>query len=192
MNTISDMKTIIALLIATAITAQADLIDLTPGGFSAANELPPALEMLFTQTFFDEAGHGTFYLPDGPTYFDGWISRYGRLNGGRYFFTDLFGRDTPTASVFWNMPGAPDHFGMTMLDVVGVLDGVIWDNIYYVPPSDRFIIPATLVNVHPGTNILGISFYGAPDSGSTIVLFGLTLLLTLGVFKRIIERPNRG
>jgi len=86
--------------------AYADLIDLTPGGFNVDNGLPPAFTRLQTQLFFDEAAFGTFNLPTGPTFIDGWVSQFGVLNGGQFFFTNLFSvSPTATASISWNFTG---------------------------------------------------------------------------------------
>ena len=43
-----------------------NLIDLTRGGFSPQQGLPPAYFKLIDQTFFDEAAHGVFELPGQP------------------------------------------------------------------------------------------------------------------------------
>src|SRR6266700_7018600 len=94
------MKTIRTIIISSALlisAAHANLIDLTLGGFNIDQGLPPSFHRLQTQIFFDEAAHGVFGPP--PTYYNGWVSQYGALNGGTYFFTNLFTLgDTPSAS----------------------------------------------------------------------------------------------
>jgi hypothetical protein len=71
------------------------------------------------QTFLDEAAHGWFNLPEGVTYLNGWVSRFGALNGADWFDTDLFSGDTPFASISWNLAGQPDGFWLTMIHVFG-------------------------------------------------------------------------
>jgi hypothetical protein len=122
---------------------------------------------------------------------DGWISRYGRINGGTYFFTDLFGRDTTSAQISWNMTGAPEGMWMTMIDVFGIAeDGTYWENIYGVRWNYRFLNPGDTVTVHEGVNIQAISFFGSntiPDAGSTLLLFGsaVAALIVLPKFRRV-------
>jgi len=125
-------------------TARATLIDLTPGGFDPNNAPLIFYQFINYETtgqisFFDEAAHGWFDLPEGRQYLDGWVSRYGVLNGGTNFFTDLFGHDTPTASVSWDFSTLP-NWGVTDLLLFGRdQDGKAWYNLYAVPNGFRFI-----------------------------------------------------
>src|SRR6266487_866207 len=130
------MKTIRTILISSALlvsAAHANLIDLTLGGFNIDQGLPPSFHRLQTQIFFDEAAHGVFGPP--PTYYNGWVSQYGALNGETYFFTNLFTLgDTPSASIWWNFNGAPNGYWLSTIDVFGRrADGTPWENIYGVP-----------------------------------------------------------
>jgi VPDSG-CTERM motif len=126
-------------------------------------------------TFFDQAAHGTF----GGTYYDGWVSQYGLINGGTFFFSDLPRHDELSSSISWNMTGAPGGYWMTMLDVFGTdAQGNFWENIYSVPWEDRFTLN-DIVTLHDGVNISSISFYGSntvPDTGSTLPLLGFASL----------------
>jgi len=181
------MKTkITLLLIATATVAHANLIDLTPGGFNINNGFPPefnrfvGLEATRQITFFDSAAHGFFAPP--PVYLDGWVSKFGALNGGTYFFTDLFGHDTSTANVSWDFSSLPG-WSMRMILVEGGDGPNAWDNLYAVGP--RFLItnPGDMVALHDGAIISSIAFYGrtptspVPDTGSTLMLLGIALLI---------------
>jgi hypothetical protein len=184
----------ILLLIVCAGTAHAHLIDLTPGGFDIDQGLPPAFKRLQTHIFFDSAAHGVFDTLEGQQYLDGWVSRFGTLNGGTYFFTDLFGRDTPTASISWDFDGAPTGYWLTTIDVFGRrADGSPWENIYGVSVGQRFEGIGS-VTLDGFTTIMGISFYGlnpatVPDSADTSALFILGLgALVLGL--RLISRET--
>jgi hypothetical protein len=170
-------------------TAHANLIDLTPGGFNAVNGLPPAFERLQTQLFFDEAAFGTFNLPTGPKFFDGWVSQFGVLNGGQYFFTNLFSvSPTANASISWNFSGAPNGDWLSTIDVfTQTPTGIVNENIYGVPWDQRFDGTGT-VTIDGSSTINGISFYGlnpatVPDGGMTLSLFTLSLL-ALGCIKQ--------
>jgi hypothetical protein len=160
----------ILLLVVCVGTAHAHLIDLTPGGFDIDQGLPPSFERLQTHIFFDEAAHGFFDLPEGTQYLNGWVSRFGALNGGTYFFTDLFGRDTPTVSIWWDFTGAPTGYWLTTIDVFGRrADGSPWENIYGVSFGQRF----EGIGLNPAT---------VPDTADTSALFILGLgALLLGL-----------
>lgn len=176
-NKTMKLKLIAVILACTAISAQAHLIDLTPDGFSNENPLTQqqqnALIKLFQQQFFDQAAHGFFNLPEGDMFLDGWVSRFGILNGGTFFNVhDFFGLDVDGAGASWDMTGEPNGFWMTMLYVTGVEDGTLWTNIYRVSFGERFQGDGIVV-AHDGVKINGISFYGinVSDTGTTLVLF---------------------
>jgi hypothetical protein len=163
--------------------AHANLIDETPGGFNPDNGLPPAFFQLQKLLFFDEAAFGTFDLPSGPTFINGWVSQFGVLNGGQFFFTNLF-QVSPTAStlIWWNFAGQSDGDWLTAIDLFGrTANGTAVENIYRVPWGDRFQSPGDqTVTLDGSTQIMGISFYGlnpatVPDSGNTLALLGLAL-----------------
>ena len=170
------MKTkITLLLIATATVAHANLIDLTPGGYSPNDGLPPEflravnLEYRHQITFFDSV------TPSG------WVSQFGHLNGGTNFFTDLIGNGGPTANVSWDFNSLPGY-GMRILLVERSDGQTDWANLYAV--GTRFLItdPGDMITLHDGVNISSIAFYGrtptspVPDTGSTLMLLGIALL----------------
>ncbi len=169
--------------------AHANLIDLTPGGFNPVNGLPPAFTRVQTQLFFDEAAFGTFNLPTGTTFIDGWVSQFGVLNGGQFFFTNLFDV-SPTASAltWWNFNGAPNGDWLSTILVEGkTADGTTLDNIYGVPWGDRFVSPGNQTVIVDGSaQIFGISFYGlnpatVPESGSSLSLLISACFTLLGL-----------
>jgi hypothetical protein len=156
------IMTIIALSIS---LAQAHLVDLTPGGFNPDQGLPPAYYLLQQQTFFDEAAHGWFDLPGGRQYLNQWVSLYGALNGGTYFFTNIFTlpAETPSALIWWDFTGQPDGYYLTMVLVEGrKADGTAWANIYAVRGRGPQIrrLEEQLVTLDGMASIYGISFFG--------------------------------
>jgi hypothetical protein len=175
-----------------AMTAYAHLIDLTPGGFQVENGIPKAFEEMQRHTFLDEAAHGVFN--DGQL-LDGWVSLYGALNGGTFFNTDLFGRDTPFAGMSWDMAGAPDGLWMGMIMTTSVSTGEVWYNIYRVSQDELFEGSGTVVAGGSGI-INSIAFFGTnhpvPDNGTSILLFASGLLVLLSnywIFAKI-EEPD--
>jgi hypothetical protein len=175
--------TLLAILVSPL--ANANLVDLDPGGFVFTNGggLPIGFDRLQTELFFDEAAFGTFDLPSGPTFIDGWVSQFGVLNGGQFFFTNLF-QVSPTASalIWWNFNGAPNGDWLSTIDVFGRrADGTAVENIYAVPWGDRFLSPSDQTVTLDGiTTIMGISFYGlnpatVPEQTDTAALLMLAL-----------------
>ena len=153
------------LRIAPITPASRNLIDLTRGGFSPQQGLPPAYFKLIDQTFFDEAAHGVFELPGQPPQDDNqWISMFGDLDGGTYFFTNLFTLplETPSALIWWNFTGEPNGYHVTMILVEGQkADGTAWANIYRVPPGHQIrSIGESLVTLDGMASIYSISFWG--------------------------------
>jgi hypothetical protein len=85
--------------------------------------LPEAYFRLVEQTFFDSAAHGWFDLPEGRQFLNGWVSKYGILNGADYFSTNLFsiggyslcfdlvelGRSTGQLLAYHDLRGWPDR-----------------------------------------------------------------------------------
>ncbi len=190
------MKTIRTILISSALlvsAAHANLIDLTLGGFNIDQGLPPSFHRLQTQIFFDEAAHGVFGPP--PTYYNGWVSQYGALNGETYFFTTLFTLgDTPSASIWWNFNGAPNGYWLSTIDVFGRrADGTPWENIYAVPRGDRFLSPGDQIVTLDGiVTIMGISFYGLnPATVPEKVNTGAILLLAVSAILLTHEAQRR-
>ena len=155
------MKLLLILLI-TVTTTFGQLIDLTPGGFDPEQGLPPAFFQLQEQVFFDEAAHGWFQLPNGQHYFNGWVSMFGELDGGTYFFTNLFVLgDTPSASVWWDFRTL-NNYGLTMINVWGRKpDGTSWEHIYGVRRGLQKMSHPVLVTLDGMTFINSIAFYGS-------------------------------
>jgi len=156
------------LLICLASLCRADIVDLTPGGFEG-DPLPPSFFKLFELDFFDEAAHGVFNLPGSrKQYLNQWVSQYGDLDGGKYFFTNIFilPRHTPSAQVWWSFPGMPirpPNFSLGMLDIFGrKSDGTPWEHLYLVRGPNRFF-GQTTVTLDGDTGIESISFYGYED-----------------------------
>jgi hypothetical protein len=174
----------------------ASLIDLTPGGFHP-DAYPDGFQQFLIEnghlfTFFDEARVVPYDGPHG-TKIDahGWISLYGALNGGQFFFTDLFDIDpTPTAQIWWDFAGSGASLYRVFLWGRNA-DGLPWEHIYGIPEGDRYA-SAGLENVTlgAGVDIGSIAFYGrpaswpAPESGSTAALLVLALGGILGLAQR--------
>jgi hypothetical protein len=165
MLTRTAVKLILAGLLLGISTLHAALIDLTPGGFSSGDPLPEPFFRLARQVFLDEATPG------------GWVSLYGRIPGGSYFFTDLINNPGSSAHIWWDFTGQPEGFWLTMIDVFGrEADGTSWEHIYGVSGRDRFVdLQHELVTLNGTATIFSISFYGQnrlPDGGGAVVLFG--------------------
>ena len=167
-----------AALLALSQTAHAHLIQLTPGGIRNTDPRGNnAYQELAHQTFFDDAN----------TFYHGWTSLYGHLNGGTYFTTDFVGQDVTSATVSWDMTGEPHGYWMTLLYVAGLEDGVWWVNFYRVTPDQYFQSGNQIVRAHEGVTISDIAFYGTdhvvPDTGATLGLFLAGLLGLLGAWR---------
>jgi hypothetical protein len=153
-------------------SAHANLIDLTPGG-TVIDYGPPSY--IAAHGFYDEAAFGTFDLPGGPTFIKGWVSQFGILNGGQYFFTDLFTHPHgPTAHVSWNFGNS--GYWLQYIDVVGFDEsGNSLANLYQVPWGSR-LTDEDIVTLNGQMIIKGIAFYGRnpalpiPESGGTFSL----------------------
>ena len=169
----------IAALIALS-TAHAKLIDLTPGGTVIDYGPPP---FIAANGFYDEAEALPYTIYDpNVVYPPGWVSQFGILNGGQYFFTDLFTHSlAPTASVSWNF-GNSGHW-LLYIDVFGFdqTTGADLANLYQVTGASAFK-GQDILTLNGQMDITSISFYGRnpalpiPDQQGT---FGL-LLLALG------------
>ena len=154
------MKELLLLILCSATVAHAQLIDLTPGGFNPEEGLPPAFFELQQQVFFDEAAHGFFQLPEGEVYLNGWVSMFGELNGGVFFWTNLFRiGDSPSASIWWDFRQTDN--GMTMINVWGPKpDGTIREHIYGVQRNKMRRTPPVVITLDGMTIIQSIAFYG--------------------------------
>jgi hypothetical protein len=188
-TTMKTLLTIITLALSTSVHAA--LINLTPGGWEYAahtNNAPPPLLQLLHQ----EAHNDIAFYDEARSYqgFQGWVSQFGVLNGGTYFFADLtLNGIEPFAAVNWNFDALP-QYGVRFLDVVGFNNGDFWESIYLVTGNTMFDSGGDLLLSLNGTiDINSISFYGTtptttvPDSGSTIALMGLGLVALIGLKK---------
>jgi hypothetical protein len=161
---------LIVCVFALTLTTRAAIMDLTPGGTPIDFGPPTPVQI---HGFYDQAAFGWF---DDPTVFiRGWVSAFGILNGGQYFFTDLFTNNpSPFADVWWNFGNS--DYKLLYVDVFGfVPGGKSVDNLYQVTHQDTLNgnFQVTLDGI---TNITSISFYGrnpalpVPDSGFTLTL----------------------
>ena len=88
------------------------------------------------------------------------------------------------------MMGQPDEYRMTVLEV----RGENWLNLYWITPEEQLqSVGDRTVQVHKGVNIDYIGFFGTkglvPDSGSTLLLFGL--VWALGIAATFAPRRSR-
>jgi hypothetical protein len=156
---------LILILIALTPLCHAQLADLTPGGFDMSNP-PKIYQKLFDPRlrYMDQAIQGVFQFPDGEHYFNGWGSYYepiGDLEGGIYFFTNLFVlKQASSVQVWWSFP--PDlqpPFSLAMLFVSGrTLDNRNWGHLYQVPRGHRLQGLGT-VTVDGRTPVRAIVYY---------------------------------
>jgi hypothetical protein len=195
------MKKQIAVLFMALCGAHADLIDIVLFDYQNGASLPPAYLQFVNATagsnllFFDEAISVpyTIYGPT-PVYPPGWVSQFGVLNGGQYFFTDLFSNPPDLAAqVSWNFSGSDKW--LTYIDVFGRdSQGTAWSNLYGVPYGDRFGGSGT-VTLNGATDIRSIAFYGTdplhvPDSGATALLLAIGTAC-VGILRRKLWSPDR-
>jgi hypothetical protein len=187
-----------------ACNAYGSLIDVTPGGFTNA-ALPPVVLQFLNGSFSVNATGSPFGA--GEQFFDeadfnfgghtGWVSQFGVLNGGTYFFTDLFTISPwTTASVWWNFPPAFQGLSsrMNAIWVYGT-DGV--ENLYFVGGGDLAMSGPRSVTADGKGTIDAITFFGkfnqrVPDTGKSITLLGLSLIgIVIGtkVTRRTIHEP---
>ena len=172
-------------------SACANLIDLTPGG-TPTDYGPPS--HIAQHGFYDEAAFGIFKLPGGPTFIKGWVSQFGILNGGQYFFTDLFTQPPgPTAHVSWNFGNS--GYWLQYIDVVGFDQTGTLANLYRVPYGSR-LTDEDIVTLNGQMIIKGIAFYGRnpalpiPESGGTfsLLLFAFLCLAAYYAMKWVRRR----
>ena len=184
-------KHCIITLLAIAISplAHANLVDLTPGG-TPIDYGPPSHVAQYG--FYDSAAFGYFDSGQNSQIFlKGWVSSFGILNGGTHFFTDLFlGSSNPTSSnVWWDFTGT--GYAMLYIDVSG--NGL--SNLYQVTHGDTHISSHS-ITIDGITEITQIAFYGRnpalpiPDTGSTLSLFGLSILALCGLKYEAQRRRN--
>lgn len=176
------MKTrIIILLLALTTGARATLIDLTPGGFDVGTFPPPFLEFLRQQAshtlLFYDSMSAVPYTINGTTYPGGWVSQFGILNGGTYFFCHIDqSGPVPETTISWDFTGT-DFF---LKDVL-VEGNNGWANLYRV--SNPRLPAEGSVTIDGVLDIYQIAFYGinpnqVPDTSSTL---GLLVLAVAGL-----------
>ena len=180
-------KILIAALALAPVIAQADLVDLTPGGitFPFNGGAPPAYIHAQQFTELDRAIDTEFFA--------NWLGLTVGL-GGTYLSTNLFDiSPSTTAQVGWNLNGQPDGYFMAALVVFGPSASDLSDtiiNVYGLTFGERFESGPLTVTLPGSTQIEGISFRGennlAPDTGSTLVLLGLGLVV-IGSFRYLAE-----
>ena len=144
----------------------------------------PAWGQFQQSLFFDQGGKGTFNTPSGPVTHNGWVSQHGVLDGGEYFFTDLFGsKPTNTSNVWWNFEGS--EFWLTFILTYGVNEtrGIFEERLYRVGLADAVASWQT-ITLDDGLELRSISFYGTdpahvPESGTQLLLaLALSLLVS--------------
>lgn len=176
------MKKLAIILFLVATIARADIIDLNPGGSSDLT--PEFLHFINEQydtgngllLFFDEMRPAPYTI-NGVTYPAGWVSQFGVLNGGTYFFSNLDQTGpVPTTTISWDMTGS----GFCCLRyVLAESFGGLRDLFLITKPDD--MSGSTTITIDGHTNIDSLSFYGRvneiPDSGTTIVLLIFALLI---------------
>jgi hypothetical protein len=177
------MKTkIIILLLAFASSAEASLIDLTPGGFSPFD--PPKAYLDWQQHHFGRDSFGiAFNHINNPG--DGWNTQF---LGSPFFNVTPLGVTTATLS--WDLTGTRFIFNYLF---VGGPDG--WINMYRVP-LDEQKIGESVVTINDLYAISGIGIYGfprlhTPDTGTTLLLFALALAVGLVLYKNVKEKTKQ-
>lgn len=128
--------------------------------------------------FFDEARTIPWIEPDGTLHTEkSWVSRYGSLNGGTLFDTNLFELDpTTSADLWWNL----DASGFKLRYIV-VNSGQIDGKIYHVTNLTSLSGNEILSTFDDGT-IQTIALYGhiptqpLSDVGATFILLLIALI----------------
>ena len=174
--------------------AHANLIDLTPGGFTIdpdGDNIPPAYLQAVSQLHFDTSLSPVFGL--GP-----WLFANDGGLGGQYLFSNLFDiSPTLSALISWNLTGQPDGDWLTYVVLFGHTgDGNGTYNVYGVN-GGRFQSDWQSVLIDGNSIIDGIAFYGlnpafpTPDTGSTLLLSALGLAgLFVAIKLKFARQPN--
>jgi len=154
---------ITALLLALTCSAQATLIDLTPGGFRLLD--PPKVYLDWQQNHYK---HDSFKMAFNNIFTPGgWDSHF--LGPPLFNVTPLGGL---TATLSWDLTGRA--FIFNYLFVGTGPNG--WINMYRVS-SDQQKVGEAVITINDLYNITGIGIYGLriPDDGGTILMFGLSV-----------------
>lgn len=180
-------KLLIALLALIPGIAPGSLIDLTPGGFDPGNPFP----LVFNQWLGHKPGQfknyqffDSMYAQPANGFPAGWVSLFGALNGGTYFFADIdVTGPVPTTTISWDFTGTDFYLKFVLAD------GFERSNLFAVPYLQRLESSGTIV-IDGIDNIQNLSFYGnipgttIPDAGSTIGLFFIGLASLYPVIKK--------
>jgi hypothetical protein len=178
------MKRIAVILTLIPSLCVGSLIDVTPGGFHTGDFPRPFLQFINDQRgviqFFDS-------MTSVPTsgFPAGWISQFGILNGGTFFFAHIDeSGPVPTTEISWDFSGS--NFFLLAVLVEG-LDNDL-KNLYRI----RFTDPArtegsATITINGTANIFDIAFFGNDhfvlDSGWTIVLFFIGLISLFSLYE---------
>lgn len=125
--------------------------------------------------FFDEGRVVPYFGPDGQWHeTHGWVSLYGALAGGQYFFTDLFSlSNTNTVNVSWDFTGS-DY---TLKWIIAFNENT--EQLFRVNGNAKLVGSD---NITLPNGVDGIAFYGtgpgtrAGDSGSSWLLLTIALI----------------
>jgi hypothetical protein len=179
----------LALFALTLATAKANLIDLTPGGFS--NLAPPPIVVDWTKNHF---GHDAFPMAfwriDNPG--NGWLELPPPAH--EHFLqpplVNISPIDAQTATLSWDLTGT--RFGMAYVFVGGYVTdesgGIHGFTNMYQASLDQLQSGEDVITVHGTTPIISMGIYGTvplfvPDNGTTFILFFLSLVAMVSVAK---------
>jgi hypothetical protein len=158
------------------------LIDLTPGGWHTTDPEPQAFTdfLLLRQPqqllFFDQM-YATTTNGFGP----GWVSQFGVLNGGVYFFAHIDqSGPVPFTTISWDFGDSGYFMKYILVDGLLTTSDNFWENLYGVRNRDLFQGEGT-ITINGIVDINSIAFYGknldmVPDYGSTLGLFLIGLI----------------
>jgi hypothetical protein len=179
-------RKIIMILALVPSIAFGNLIDLTPGGFHES-DLPPVFVSFVSRVNRDILFFDSIYASPTNGFPAGWVSHFGVLNGGVYFFShiDLSG-PVPTTTISWDF--GDSGFYLTNVLAEAAVPGNDLAHLYGLG-RDRFLGEGTVI-LDGIVDMNSIAFYGrninmVPDSGTTLGLFMIGLL---GLFYARIKR----
>lgn len=161
------------------------LLDLTPGGWRATDPMPQAfidfirLPQPSWVMFFDQ-----IYATQTNSFGPGWVSRFGLLNGGTYFFAHIDqSGPVPITTISWDFGDSGYFMTYILVDSLFGTPDNFWENLYAVRGDDIFEGEGILT-INGIVDINSIAFYGnnianIPDYDSTL---GLFLVGLIGLF----------
>jgi hypothetical protein len=158
-------KQIVILLLLPIASAYSALVPLTPGGFDTEVLPWPAPFINFIERqingnllFFDDMSAIPWYDEYGNEHPPGWVSRYGILNGGTYFFCHIDQTGpVPKTTISWDMTGS--GFYMAEIYVDGY-DGEGHLTALYGVPQLGMLTDRGSVTIDRVFPITTIGFYG--------------------------------